>query len=245
MVSSIVPGATGAGALAVDPRLSRSAAPTPQQVREQAVQGDRVEVGGAAAWTAARESVREGLNQVQQALAAGHEAQAMLVQVQNLARSGGAQAELASLMQAYAERIEALSAQGAHVAIGEDVAVHAEPGSPPVVVHGVDLRLKDAPGADDLIQVARDASVDDADLAQAAQRSLENLQGAMEKLFNAARALEAHQGFLSAAEVAGAANADLDADGARLLALQVSQGLAGRGAIANVEPQAVLALFKA
>jgi hypothetical protein len=40
---------------------------------------------------------------------------------------------------------------------------------------------------------------------------------------------------------------DLDADGARLMALQVRQGLeaAGAGAIANVEPQAVLSLFRA
>ena len=63
----------------------------------------------------------------------------------------------------------------------------------------------------------------------------------------AVRGLEAHQGFLGAAEnsVAGVRR-DLDADSARLLALQVRQGLEGAGPspIANVEPQAVLALFR-
>jgi hypothetical protein len=40
---------------------------------------------------------------------------------------------------------------------------------------------------------------------------------------------------------------DLDTDAARLLALQVRQGLEKTGAspIANVEPQAVLTLFRA
>ncbi|MEJ0059510.1 MAG: hypothetical protein WDM79_08050 [Terricaulis sp.] len=75
------------------------------------------------------------------------------------------------------------------------------------------------------------------------------MQQGLERLSEALRALEAHQGFLGAAQ--GAANAnvrtDLDADAARLLALQVRQGLdaAGGAAIANVEPQAVLALFRA
>lgn len=244
MVSSIVPGAVGAGSLGVDARLTRTHAQT-QQVNAEAAKSDRVEIGGAAAWAAARDSVRAGLAQVHQALAAGHEAQSMLVQVQGMARAGGSQEELASLMRAYADRLDAILGQGGGIAAGEDIAVHAEPGAPPVIVHGADLRVKQTPGEGDIIAVSSDARIDNPALAAAAQRSLENLQGAMEKLFAAARALEAHQGFLGAAEVANVANADLDADSARLLALQVSQGLAGAGAIANTEPQAVLALFKA
>jgi hypothetical protein len=244
MVSSIVPGAVGAGALGVDARLSRAPAQT-QQANADAAKNDRVEVGGAASWAAARDSVRAGLEQVHQALAAGHEAQSMLVQAQALARGDGEQSDLAQLMRAYAERLDAILGQGGGVAAGEDIAVHAEPGAPPVVVQGVDLRLKETPGEGDVIAVSANARLDDPAFASAVQRSMDTLQGAMEKLFAAARALEAHQGFLGAAEVANAANVDLDADGARLLALQVSQGLAGGGAIANVEPQAVLALFKA
>ena len=68
----------------------------------------------------------------------------------------------------------------------------------------------------------------------------------MTRLLDSVRALEAHQGFLGAAEAANV-RGDLDADTARLLALQVRQGLEKTGgvAIANAEPQAVLALFKA
>jgi hypothetical protein len=73
--------------------------------------------------------------------------------------------------------------------------------------------------------------------------------GAMSRLLDAAYSLEAHQGFLSAAAGATASvRHDLDADGARLLALQARQGLqalSGATPIANAEPQAVLSLFRA
>jgi len=244
MVSSIVPGAIGAGALGVDARLTRAPAQA-QQNNAEAAKGDIVHVGGAASWAAARESVRTGLEQVHQALAAGHEAQSMLVQAQTLARGGGGQADLAALMRNYAERLDAILGQGGGVAAGEDIAVHAEPGAAPVLVQGVDLRLQDAPGAGAVIALSAQAQLSDPAFSATVQRSMDALQGAMEKLFASARALEAHQGFLNAAEAANAANSDLDADGARLVALQVAQGLAGGGAIANVEPQAVLSLFKA
>ena len=67
----------------------------------------------------------------------------------------------------------------------------------------------------------------------------------MSRLLDSARALEAHQGFLNAAAGASGVRHELDTDGARLLALQVRQGLEGTGApIADVEPQAVLSLFR-
>jgi hypothetical protein len=74
---------------------------------------------------------------------------------------------------------------------------------------------------------------------------MENLQEAMGRLVDSARSLEAHQGFLGAAEAG--ARGDFDADGARLLALQIRQGLEAAGGmnIANAEPQAVLSLFRA
>jgi hypothetical protein len=125
------------------------------------------------------------------------------------------------------------------VLAGQDVGVQAEPGAPETTIAGVDLRL----GGDTLLAPA-DANADEATL-QAAQKSMENLQEAMGRLVDSARALEAHQGFLGAAEAG--ARGDFDADGARLLALQVRQGLeaAGGVSIANAEPQAVLSLFRA
>jgi hypothetical protein len=241
MVSSIVPGATGAGALGVDGRYTRNA-PGAQR-REDAQHADRVELTGAAL-AAARESVRAGIAQVQEALALGREAQAMLVKVQAAARTG-AQSDMDAVLAAFSERIDAAIAGGARLAAGEQATVQAEPGSAPVTIEGMDLRLKDEPTLADVISVSLRAQADGPGLAQAAQRSLEKLQDAMSRLVESVRALEAHQGFLDAAEGAAAVRGDLDADSARLMALQVRQGLQGAGAIANVEPQAVLALFKA
>lgn len=234
MVSSIVPGATSANALGVDTRFSRAAQP---QRREDAVQGDQVELS-AAAISSARESVRAGMAQVHEALAAGHDAQAMLVKLQSLAKSGD-QAALTDALKSFSERVEAAINRGASVLSGEDVTVQAEPGGAPVTIPGVDLRLDGG-----VILVSADAQAN-ASLGQAAQKSLENLQEAMGRLVDSARALEAHQGFLAAAEAG--ARGDFDADGARLLALQVRQGLeaADGVAIANAEPQAVLSLFRA
>lgn len=235
MVSSIVPSATGANVLGADARYARPAQP---QRREDAARGDTVELSGAAI-TAARESVRAGMSQVHEALAAGHDAQALLVKVQTLAKSGD-QAGLTEALNAFSQRVETAVGRGASVLAGEQVAVQAEPGAAPIMIPGVDLRLGGA-----VIHVTADASVGDAALLQSAQRSMENLQAAMGRLVDSARALEAHEGFLGAAEAG--ARGEFDADGARLLALQIRQGLdaVGGAPIANAEPQAVLQLFRA
>jgi len=239
MVTSIVPGMTGGSALGVENRYAK---PQAQPQRDNAF--DRVELTSSTI-SSARDSVRNGLVQVHQALAIGHDAQAMLVKAQALSRSGGegAQAELSSLLAGFSQRVEAAIAQGARIVAGEDVSVQAEPGAAPAVVAGVDLRLN----GEGAVTLTTDAKVDDPALAQAAQRSLENLQEAMSGLLDSARALEAHQGFLDAAQSATGVRHDLDADSARLLALQVRQGLqsVGGAPIANVEPQAVLSLFRA
>ncbi|HYD88264.1 MAG TPA: hypothetical protein VEA80_12360 [Vitreimonas sp.] len=239
MVTSIHPGAAGVSTLGADTRFAK---PHAQQRRDDAApSGDRVDLSSASL-ASARDSVREALSQVHTALALGQDAQAVLVKAQELWRTGGeaAQAELSALLGGFAQRIEAAIAGGARVAAGESVSVQAEPGAAPVEVAGVDLR----PGEG--VALGADASVADPTLPEAAQRSLEKLQDAMNRLLDSARALEAHQGFLGAVQ-GGSIRHDLDADGARLLALQVRQGLeaSGGGAIANVEPQAVLALFRA
>lgn len=234
MVSSIVPGASNTNTLGVDTRFSRTAQP---QRREEAVGGDKVELSSAAI-SGARESVRSAMAQVHEALAAGHDAQSMLVKLQSLAKSGD-QAGVTDLLSAFSQRIDSAIGRGAVVLAGQDVGVQAEPGAVETTISGVDLRLGGA-----TLSVSADASADDATV-QAAQKSMENLQASMGRLVDSARALEAHQGFLGAAEAG--ARGDFDADGARLLALQVRQGLeaAGGVSIANAEPQAVLSLFRA
>lgn len=241
MVSNIVPGATGANVLGVDPRLSRSATPALDR-REQTGPGDRVEVS-AASVALARESVRAALAQLHEALVLGREAQTMLMRTQELA-GAGAQAEFDSAFAGFAARIEHAVAGGLRILAGESLSVQAEPGGDPVTIAGADLRVKGEPGPADVISIPHGARIDDPALPQMAQRSLEALQQAMSRFLDAAKALEAHSGFLGAAEGALNVRPDLDADGARLMALQIRQGLEGAGAIANVEPQAVLSLFR-
>lgn len=246
MVSSIVPGAAGVGAHGADMRFARNGAMTPQR-RDEAFAGDRVHVSGASL-AAVRQSVRDGVAQAHHALALGHDAQAMLVNVQTLARSGASQADLDAVLEAFTQKLDAAIAGGARLLAGEGVAVQAEPEAAPLTIAGADLRLKDEPGAGDIIAVAKHADIADPELPQAVQKSLEALQAAMGRLLETVQALEAHQGFLSAADRAAAGvRTDLDAESARLLALQVRQGLeaVGSAPIANVEPQAVLALFRA
>ncbi len=241
MVSSINPTNAGVTTLGADTRYTK---PQTSMQQRESVQGDRVELT-AASLSAARDSVRDGLMQVHQALALGQDAQAMLVKAQELARSGGdgAQAELSTLLSGFSARVEKAMAEGARLISGESVNVQAEPGGAPVSVGGFDMRLIEG-GA---LGVTTRASVSDPALLQAAQRGLEALQDAMGRLLDSARALEAHQGFLGAAQGVSAVRHDLDADGARLLALQVRQGLEATPsvAIANAEPQAVLSLFRA
>ena len=248
MVSTIVPGAAGANALGVDHRYTRNPAAAPQ-ARDTAIPADRVEVSSASL-AVARESVREAMAQVRQALAIGQEAQAMLVNAQGLASGGeDAQAELTAMLADYSRRVEDAVSQGALLVTGKDVAILAEPGAAPIMASGVDLRLKEESMAGGVMLVSAAVQVDDPGFPQAVQGSLEALQSAMGRLLDVARSLEAHRGFIGAAEGAVAAGVrhDLDADGARLLALQVRQGLEAAGAqsIANAEPQAVLALFRA
>ncbi|MGH6951866.1 MAG: hypothetical protein ACREH4_13420 [Vitreimonas sp.] len=231
MVTSIGPGAVGAGPLGVDARYGR-----PGEAPRRDGAPDRVELS-AASIRSAGDSVRDALMQIHSTLALGHDAQAMLVKLQAFAREGaGAQSRLDELLAPYAQRVQVVLADGARVAAGETIFVQAEPNAAPVAIAGVDLRLGGA--------ISVSAS-DDAMLAQAAQRALETLQEAMGRLLDRARALEAHQGFLDAAAAGAGVRHDLDTDGARLLALQVRQALEDAGApIANVEPQAVLSLFR-
>lgn len=247
MVSSIIPGATGAATLGVDPRYTRSAPQTPQREENAPAGGDRVEIG-ASSWLAARESVRDGLSKIQDAVSVGRAAQTHLTRLRDAAAEGdgvGFEAALGELV----ALIDDAVARGGGLLAGGDLAVQAEPGAAPVLVRGVDLRLKEEPSADEAIAVRRGAQLSDGapQLVADAQKSLDTLQAALERLSEAVRALEAHQGFLGAVEGASAVRQDLDADTARLLALQVRQGLdAANGAsIANVEPQAVLSLFRA
>lgn len=248
MVSSIISTPAGAGALGVDPRYARSGAPQQAPANESNVRGDSVQIGDAALWASARASVASGLGQVGDALAVGRDIYAQLNTIADLAETGGddAASQLSAALDAISQRVSGALSGGNVLVGGGAISVQAEPGAPDVVVQGLDLQLKDTPGASDVLSLGRNATLDDpAALAAAVQRSMDALQGGMENLLDAARALGAHQGFLDAAGAAAGVNPDLDADSARLAALQVRQGLAATNmGITSADPQAVLALFR-
>ncbi|HVZ99077.1 MAG TPA: hypothetical protein VG841_02045 [Caulobacterales bacterium] len=246
MVSSITPGTTGVATLGVDPRFSKHH-PRSERADGSAEAGaDRVQLSDAASWRAASDSVAAGLDQIRQALSLGEEAKDFLDRMQSLANSDdpSAPGQLAELVSRFAERVDAAVTGGLGVVAGKDVSVQAEPNSPPVAIAGADLRLKSDPQPGDVFSFSSDAAIGP-DLADAVRASRTALNAELDRLADAARALETHQGFLGAA-ASGGVRGDLDADSARLLALQVRQGLndLGGASIVNVEPQAVLALFK-
>ncbi len=243
MVSSIVPGASaGAKPLGVDPRLAQSPSQGGMISEDRGAGQDRVEISGPGALAASRDSVTYGLAQVQQALSVARDAQTMLLKVQSVVGDANAsQSDLSAALDDYASNFSA-AAQGNRLVKGQDISVNADPTSPPLTIAGADLAL-----GGDVIGLSSGASVGDSALSATAQASLDRLQGVMENLGDASSALQAHQGFLGVAQNAISGVTDLNADSARLLALQVRQGLEATNgrAIANVEPQAVLALFRA
>lgn len=215
--------------------------------------GDQVRLGEAALWTAARQSVVEGLSQLDKAIAAGESVQRTLLDLQDAARAYGedpsiGREKIDSLMKDLAEAAGKAEAAGVRLVRGGAISIAAEPGGAPINLQGLDLQVRAAPGEADTIQVAAELDLSDggAALLQSAKTSFDRVRTQLGRLEEARSALTTHRGFLGAAENAlGVAN-DLDADGARLLALQVKQGLeqAGAQSIVNVEPQAVLALFR-
>ena len=239
MVSSIVPGTTSAATLGVDTRFKHHHAAGAQTNDNSASGGDSVQMSGPAAWAAARESVNGGLAQLEAAMSAGRDAQGMLL----AAQSAGSQSDLDALLQNYQSGVSDAVAGGAVLVGGGSISVQAEPGATPLTINGSNLQL----GAGGVLSLMNGAQLSDPAFQSQVQNSLDAVQNMMTRYSDAARGLEAHQGFLGAInDVNANVRTDLDADGARLLALQVRQGLEGSsGGIANVEPQAVLSLFRA
>lgn len=247
MVNSVAP-----GALAVNPSIVSAADQRQARVGagvetlDGAGKSDSVSLSRAPL-TNARESVREALRQVDLARDLARDAQTLLVTAQSAARGEASQSDLDEALGAYAHKVDVARADGGVLLTGEDVMVQAEPGASALVIGGADLQLKANPSAAGIIQLSLGAKADDGATTGVAQASLDRLQAVVGRLSESAKALEAHDRLLGAAETAIGVRGDLNADSARLMALQVRQGLeqAPGVSIANVEPQSVLALFRA
>jgi hypothetical protein len=245
MVSAITPGPSAVGPGTVAPN---SGGPD-TRVREKSA-GEPVSEAAdtvaarPASWRAARESVNMALADLDLSLAAGKEAATLIARIGEAAREqdeAGVRGLLASLDQLVEGAIEG----GATALSGAIVRAQTDPDAAFFEVEGFDLRLRDDGG------LTRGASAAGADAAAAtataAQQTLAGLEAALGRLAAAAQKLHAHDGFLGALErsVSTEVRSDIDADGARLLALSVRQGLSqSDAAIANVHSDSVLALFR-
>ncbi len=234
MVSTVTPNGGPNGGLSVQVSNLEARAPRTQLSLPQKPLGDAASSSISdtqAAWRAARQSVDQGLDALDLALGAGRDALALLNRIGEKARAGeDAQDDIAAYD-------TLLRTSGAGLLLGEDLIVSAEPGGAAIVIAGLDARAGAA--------VSLPAQGAEADLARAAQDGAVLLQAHLTRLEGAARGLDSHAGLLAAAERgASGVRLDVDADAARLMALQVRQGLEAGGAIISAEPQAVLSLFR-
>jgi hypothetical protein len=152
---------------------------------------------------------------------------------------------LSRLTQIVARAIHA----GAEALAGRSVLIEADPNGAPFEVAGLDLRLKDTAGPDDVLILTQRHSVrsaSDATLAaRAGQESVARVAAGLVRLDDAASRLTRHETLPSALDGAGLPSPDLDADGARLLALQVRQSLAAfDGAPFTAAQKALLSYFR-
>jgi len=253
MVATVNPtSVTGAGA-AYDARALRDAQRAPdagaagasdEQARTQAVAADP-----ALGWRAARESVRLALADLDLSLAAGKSVTTLAAQLGEAARAEDA-TTFKTLLTELQDSVAAAVKSGANVAAGGTLRVQFEADAPPFEITGVDLRLKADASERAALRLTEGANAetpaDAAAAARDADETLARVQAELTRLRAAAQRLENHDGFLAAAEgaLASGVRTDLDAETARLLALQVRQGLsASNGAIASANPDSVLGLF--
>jgi flagellin len=234
-----------------------NARPAPQVDRMDAGQSYRGDIATAQA------TLTDARGKLDLALAAGREGAGILSQLRDVARAaanGDAATSAASaasgdtfkaLLQKYDQVVSGAVDGGAGILAGQSLTLTVDPDAAPIDVQGYDMRLKAQPGAEDVLRLSSDANIGDAASAASAARdseaSLARMDTALGRLSAAAQKLGSHASFLSALDssVANAVSPDLDAEGARLTALQVRQSLAGaNGAIANSSPSGLLGLFR-
>ncbi|HVY03892.1 MAG TPA: hypothetical protein VG983_09575 [Caulobacterales bacterium] len=258
MVSSVQP----SGFIPLTPLPTQTTQTRPERAGPDAG-GDAVALSRAAdltSLTSVQGEIDGARTSTDLALAAGREGAGLISQLRDLARSAinaddGARADLnakfQTLLQKYGQTIDGAIGAGADLLAGNSLTVALDPDSPPVTIAGYDLRLKQDPATEDALRLSTSSNLLDQGAAQAAARdadaSLARVDTALSRLSAAGQRLSAHDQFLSALDegVSSQVSEPPDADGARLLALRVRQGLQGdNAAIANSAPQSLLALFR-
>ena len=212
---------------------------------------------------AARDDVADARDGIDHAIAVAREARGILHDARDVALRAADPATpdaaraaqdvaFRGALQKFSQIIESAIGQGAPLLAGDALSVHADPDSGAAYdVAGLDLRLQGEASGDATIQLTKNASVADRDgagaAARAADQSLARLDAGLRRLDVESGRLGQHDRLLGALDASLRANVktDFDADGARLLALQVRQDLSqATSPIANVKPNAVLSLFR-
>lgn len=157
-----------------------------------------------------------------------------------------------SLVQELAQLVDGAIGKGAAALAGVPVPVDADPdAAQDLEIPGLDLRLKAKIGDEEGLRLTTSSSLatrDDAEAAaRAADDSIARIDAGLRRIEAGAARLGGHDKLLSALDsaLASSVRVDLDADAARLIALQVRQDLSrSTSPIANAAPSAVLALFR-
>jgi flagellin len=156
------------------------------------------------------------------------------------------------LIQQFGRLIDQAIRDGSTLLEGKELAIAADPElTQSASVDGLDLRLATRPSGADVVQIGAGASVADpasaADSVRRLDETVRRIDDGVRRLSDAGEGLGGHERILSALSTAlrETLSVDLTADGARLMALQVRQGLSGVSeSIANVRPDGLLAHFR-
>lgn len=155
-------------------------------------------------------------------------------------------------VQGVGQRIQNEISAGAQLIAGDALQVQANPDADtPLTIEGFDLRVKQSPSTSGVISLSLESGLATreaaASSAQAADVSIAKLDAHLRRLDKEYTRLDQHDQVLSALDLAlkGAGAADLDADGARLLALQVKQDLSqNTSPISSAGLSSVLSYFR-
>lgn len=212
---------------------------------------------------AAREDVADARDAIHFAIATAREARGFLLEARDLAlRAADADTPDAaraaqdvgfrSVLQQLGKLVDGAIAAGAPLVAGDTLSVEADPDSPVTLeVGGLDLRVKASVNGDEAVLLTRTSTIADRsnalEAARAADQSVANVDAGLRRLDGESGRLAQHDRILGALDASLISNVrvDLDADGARLLALQVRQDLSQATApIASARPNAVLSFFR-
>jgi flagellin len=157
-----------------------------------------------------------------------------------------------ALVQELAQLVDGAIGKGAAALAGVPVPVDADPdAAQDLEIPGLDLRLKAKIGDDEGLRLTTSSTLstrEDAEAAaRAADESIARIDAGLRRIETGALRLNGHHKLLSALDSAlgSSVRVDLDADAARLIALQVRQDLSrSTSPLANAAPSAVLALFR-